>query len=114
MELRLGKRQVVLATFPGHTGGDVIALVPDANVVFTGDLGWSKTLPNLVDATVNDWIPTLDAMLKQHPNAKYVPGHGDVAEAADIKDFRTYLDDLRSRVKQGIANGLTVDDAKRS
>jgi glyoxylase-like metal-dependent hydrolase (beta-lactamase superfamily II) len=113
MELQLGKRKVVLATFPGHTGGDVIAFVPDANVVFTGDLGWSKTLPNLVDATVNDWIPTLDAMLKQNPNAKYVPGHGNVAEAADIKEFREYLADLRSRVKAGIAKGLTVDDAKK-
>jgi glyoxylase-like metal-dependent hydrolase (beta-lactamase superfamily II) len=113
MELQLGKRKVVLATFPGHTGGDVIALVPDANVVFTGDLGWSKTLPNLVDATVNDWIPTLDTMLKQHPKAKYVPGHGNVAEPADIKDFRDYLADLRSRVKEGIAKGLTVDDAKK-
>jgi len=113
MELKLGKRKVVLATFPGHTGGDVIALVPDAGVVFTGDLGWSKTLPNLVDATVNDWIPTLDTMLKQNPNAKYVPGHGNVAEAADIKDFRNYLADLSSRVKKGIADGLTVDDAKK-
>jgi glyoxylase-like metal-dependent hydrolase (beta-lactamase superfamily II) len=81
--------------------------------VFTGDLGWSKTLPNLVDATVNDWIPTLDQMLKQYPTAKYVPGHGNVAQAADIKDFRDYLDDLRARVKQGIANGLTVDQAKQ-
>lgn len=113
MTLDLGKRKVILATLPGHTGGDVFAYVPDANVVFTGDLGWSKTLPNLVDATVNDWVPTLDQILKQYPTAKYVPGHGSVAEAADIKDFRDYLDDLRARVKQGIANGLTVDDAKK-
>lgn len=113
IELMLGKRKVILATFLGHTGGDVVAYVPDANVVFTGDLGWSKTLPNLVDATVNDWIPTLDTMLKKHPAAKFVPGHGNVAEAADIKDFRDYLDDLRSRVKQGIAGGLTVDQAKQ-
>jgi cyclase len=112
MRLKLGKREVILATLPGHTGGDVFAYVPDANVVFTGDLGWSKTLPNLVDATVNDWIPTLDTILKQHPAAKFVPGHGNVATAADIKDFRDYLDDLRARVKQGIADGLTVDQAK--
>src|SRR2546423_14535136 len=59
LRLNLGKREVILATLPGHTGGDVFACVPHANVVFTGDLGWSKTLPNLVDATVNDWIPTL-------------------------------------------------------
>jgi glyoxylase-like metal-dependent hydrolase (beta-lactamase superfamily II) len=113
MEIKLGKRKVILATFPGHTGGDVIAFVPDANVVFTGDLGWSKTLPNLIDATVNDWIPTLDTMLKEHPQASFVPGHGNVATAPDIKDFRDYLDDLRARVKQGIANGLTVDQAKQ-
>ena len=112
MLLKLGKREVILATLPGHTGGDVFAYVPDANVVFTGDLGWSKTLPNLVDATVNDWIPTLDQILKSYPTAKFVPGHGNVAAAADIKDFRDYLDDLRARVKQGIAGGLTVDQAK--
>src|SRR5947209_9653643 len=113
LRLNLGKREVILATLPGHTGGDVFAYVPDANVVFTGDLGWSKTLPNLVDATVHDWIPTLDQILKQYPAARYVPGHGNVAGATDIKDFRNYLDDLQARVKQGIANGLTLDEAKQ-
>jgi glyoxylase-like metal-dependent hydrolase (beta-lactamase superfamily II) len=82
-------------------------------VVFTGDLGWSKTLPNLVDATVSDWVPTLDKILGQYPAAKFVPGHGNVAEASDIEDFRDYLDDLRARVKQGIAGGLTIDQAKQ-
>ena len=113
MDVNLGKRKVILATLPGHTGGDVFAYVPDANVVFTGDLGWSKTLPNLVDATVNEWIPTLDTILNQHSTSQFVPGHGNVASAAEIKDFRNYLDDLRSRVKQAIANGLTVDQAKQ-
>jgi cyclase len=112
IHLSLGNREVLLSTLPGHTGGDVIAYVPDANVVFTGDLGWSKTLPNLVDATVVDWIPTLDKILGLYPTAKYVPGHGNVAEAADIKDFRDYLADLRARVTKGIADGLTVDQAK--
>src|SRR5438445_3721290 len=88
LRLNLGKREVILATLPGHTGGDVFAYVPHANVVFTGDLGWSKTIPNLVDATVNDWIPTLDQMLVQYSTEKFVPGHGNVAEAEDIKAFR--------------------------
>src|SRR2546423_846757 len=113
LRLKLGKREVVLATLPGHTGGDVFAYVPDAKVVFTGDLGWSKTLPNLVDATVNDWIPTLDKLLARYPTANFIPGHGSVAEAAEIKDFRDYLDDLRGRVKKGIADGLTLDQAKQ-
>jgi glyoxylase-like metal-dependent hydrolase (beta-lactamase superfamily II) len=113
MELKLGKRKVILATLPGHTGGDVFAFVPDANVLFMGDLGWSRTLPNLVDATVNDWIPTLDKILKDHPAAKYIPGHGNVATGAEMRDFRDYLEDLRARVKRGIADGLTVDQAKQ-
>jgi glyoxylase-like metal-dependent hydrolase (beta-lactamase superfamily II) len=113
VHLYLGQREIVLFTLPGHTGGDVLAYVPDANVVFTGDLGWSKTLPNLVDATVNDWITSLDKLLAQYPTAKFIPGHGEVATATEIKDFRDYLDDLRNRVKQAIADGLTVEQAKQ-
>ena len=112
VHLYLGKRQVVLFTLPGHTGGDVLAYVPDANVLFTGDMGWSKTLPNLVDATVADWITSLDTILKSYPTARFIPGHGGVATAAELRDFRDYLDDLRSRVKQAIADGLTIEQAK--
>jgi glyoxylase-like metal-dependent hydrolase (beta-lactamase superfamily II) len=112
VRLYLGKREVILFTLPGHTGGDVLAYVPDADVVFMGDMGWRKTLPNLVDATVNDWITSLDSLLGQYPNAKFVPGHGEVATAGEIREFRDYLDDLRTRVKQAIANGLTVEQAK--
>src|SRR5262249_42897159 len=112
LRLSLGHREVVLLTLPGHTGGDTIVYVPDANVVFTGDLGWSKTLPNLVDATVNEWIPTLDKLLGDYKTAKFVPGHGQVADSGDIQAFRNYLADLRTRVKQGIDSGLTVEQAK--
>lgn len=112
VHLYLGKREVVLFSLPGHTGGDVLAYVPDANVLFTGDMGWSKTLPNLVDATVSDWISSLDKILKDYPTAKFVPGHGEVATATELHDFRDYLDDLRSRVKQAIAGGLTLEQAK--
>jgi glyoxylase-like metal-dependent hydrolase (beta-lactamase superfamily II) len=113
IHLHLGKREVVLFTLPGHTGGDVLAYVPDANVLLMGDMGWRKTLPNLVDATVNNWISSLDKLLDQYPNAKFVPGHGEVATAAEIREFRDYLDDLRTRVKQAIADGLTIEQAKQ-
>ena len=112
VRLHLGQREVVLFTLPGHTGGDILAYVPDANVVFTGDMSWRKTLPNLVDATVSDWITSLDKLLKDHPTARFVPGHGEVATAEDVREFRDYLDDLRSRVKQAIADGLSIDQAK--
>lgn len=101
-ELRvyLGTREISLFTLPGHTGGDVLVYVPDAKVIFTGDMGWSRTLPNLVDATVNDWIKSLDLLLEHHAGAKFIPGHGEVATGPEMREFRDYLDDLRSRVKQ--------------
>jgi len=113
VHLHLGNRQVMLFTLPGHTGGDILAYVTDANVVFTGDMSWRKTLPNLVDATVNDWITSLDTLLREYPTAKFVPGHGEVATAEDVREFRDYLDDLRNRVKKAIADGLTLDQAKQ-
>jgi glyoxylase-like metal-dependent hydrolase (beta-lactamase superfamily II) len=108
----LGNREVKLFTLPGHTGGDVLAYVPDANVIFTGDMGWSRTLPNLVDATVIDWIKSLDLLLEQHPGAKFIPGHGEVAAAAEMREFRDYLDALRMTVSRAIDDGLTVEQAK--
>ena len=113
LHLYLGNREVIMVTLPGHTGGDTLVYVPDADVVFTGDMGWAKTLPNLVDATVNDWVPSLDKILSYHGGAKFVPGHGEVAGAAEMRDFRDYLDDLRSRVKKAIADGLTIEQAKQ-
>src|SRR5207247_4572738 len=113
VRLYLGKREVMLFTLPGHTGGDVLAYVPDANVLFMGDMGWSKTLPNLVDATVNDWITSLDKILTQYGTAKFIPGHGEVATAEEMRDFREYLDDLRTRVRQAISSSLTIDQAKQ-
>ncbi|MEK6325206.1 MAG: hypothetical protein AABN33_26495 [Acidobacteriota bacterium] len=80
--------------------------------MFTGDMGWAKTLPNLVDATVNDWVPSLDKILNNHASTKFIPGHGEVATSADMHDFRDYLDDLRNRVKKAIADGLPIEEAK--
>ncbi len=108
----VGQREVVLFTLPGHTGGDVLAFIPDANVVLTGDMAWRKTLPNLVDATVNDWIPSLDKLLNDYPTAKFVPGHGEVATAEELREFRDYLADLRSRVQTAIKEGQTLEQAK--
>jgi len=54
----------------------------------------------------------LDKLLAEYPNATFVPGHGEVATAAEMREFRDYLADLRMRVTQAIADGLTVEQAK--
>ena len=114
MDVYLGSRRVHLRYLPGHTGGDTVVFVPDANVVFGGDLVWQKHLPNLIDATTSAWIETLDRMLAAHPNATFVPGHGDVATPSDVKDFRNYLSTLRAdieKAKQEGKSGQALQDA---
>src|SRR5690348_4197281 len=81
MEVDLGSRLVRVVYFPGHTGGDSVVYIPDANILFTGDLGWNQRIPNLIDATTSAWIDTVDKMVERHPNATFVPGHGDLATA---------------------------------
>jgi glyoxylase-like metal-dependent hydrolase (beta-lactamase superfamily II) len=56
--LFLGSRRIDVRVFPGHTGGDSVVLIPDGQVVFTGDFFWRNTLPNLIDATTTTWLST--------------------------------------------------------
>ncbi len=110
VEFFLGKRLVIAHFFPGHTGGDTAVFIPDANVVFGGDLMWNHHLPNLIDATTSAWIKTLEMALQHHPSATFVPGHGDVANAADMQAFHDYLVDLRAAIGQARVAGKTGDD----
>jgi cyclase len=105
VDLYLGSRLVQVRYMPGHTGGDSVVLVPDANVVFVGDLVWQKHLPNLIDASTQPWIETLDKLLAEHPTATFVSGHGDIATVSDVSDFRGYLKALRDDVGRAQSEG---------
>ena len=109
LEVNLGSRLVRVVYLPGHTGGDSVVYIPDANVVFAGDLAWNQRIPNLIDATMSAWVETLDRMVAAHPNATFIPGHGDVATPQDLKTFRDYLATLRASVQKAQAAGQTGD-----
>ncbi len=107
LELFLGSRRILVRYFPGHTGGDSVVSVPDANVYFCGDLFWRKTLPNLIDGTTDKWAESDSKLAAGGPRAAFVSGHGGVGTAADVIEFRGYLIDLRALVAQSIKNGLS-------
>ncbi len=105
----LGARRLLIQPVLGHTGGDLIVTIPDAKVVFCGDILWRHVSPNIIDGDVADWTRTV-ATLQQAPAASdtvFVPGHGDVATVKDVADFQRYLGDLRVVVAVERANGLT-------
>ncbi len=110
VDLYLGSRLIQVRYMLGHTGGDSVVLVPDANVIFGGDLIWQHHLPNLIDASTQPWIQTLDKLLAEHPTATFVSGHGDVATPADVHDFRDYLNTLRVDVAKAQTDGKSGKD----
>ena len=109
IELHLGSKLVTVRYFPGHTGGDSVVFVPDAQVVFTGDLFWRKTLPNLIDGKTDKWSETDAQLAGDWPKAAFVSGHGDVGTADDVKDFAGYLNELRAAIAQAIKSGQSGD-----
>jgi glyoxylase-like metal-dependent hydrolase (beta-lactamase superfamily II) len=109
LDLNLGYQPFLIRYELGHTGGDSVVFIPDANVVFCGDLFWRHSLPNLIDASTEAWIATLGKLTQEHPAAAFVSGHGDVGTADDVKAFQGYLIDLRRLVSESRASGKTGD-----
>lgn len=99
LSLYLGRREVRLMSLgAGHTSGDIVAWVPDAGVMLTGDLVEYRSACYCGDAKLREWPSTLDRILDHDPVA-VVPGRGDalqgratVAEAVALtRDFVTTL-----------------------
>jgi glyoxylase-like metal-dependent hydrolase (beta-lactamase superfamily II) len=77
--LDLGDRRVEIAHLGrGHTDGDVVVVVPDADVVFAGDLIESAGPPSFgADSVPDEWPATLDAVIGlMTATTLAVPGHG--------------------------------------
>jgi cyclase len=109
VDLDLGNREVQVRSFPGHTGGDSVVLIPDATTAFAGDLFWRNSVPNMMDASTTPWINTLGILAKNEPGYTFVPGHGDVGNTQDIVSFRDYLATLLKLVTDARAQGRSGD-----
>ncbi len=101
----LGDRRVEIVHLPGHSGSDSVVAVPDARVVFTGDLFSNRCLPGLRFARTDAWIRTLDGLIRSYPDSTFVPGHGAAGHALDVRRFRDYLNGLRTSVARALAEG---------
>ena len=94
----------------GHTDNDIIVVVPDADVLFAGDLVEADAPPYFGDSYPIDWPQTVERMV-EHVRGAVVPGHGTVGDRAfavrSMTELRT-IAELASLVHQGV---LAIDDA---
>jgi glyoxylase-like metal-dependent hydrolase (beta-lactamase superfamily II) len=111
LTLWLGDRRVEVRSVKGHTGGDLVIAVPDAHVLFCGDMLWRRVAPNVIDGTVSDWIASVAdfAAAPEAAGTRFVPGHGEVADASDVRDFGAYLQMLSKETAAARAMGASAD-----
>ncbi len=109
LQVDLGGRVVSIAAREGHTPSDLTVRVDDPRVVFCGDLVWNGMFPNYVDA-----IPTrlraACADLLSDERAVYVPGHGSLADHAEIRSFLDLIDDVGQAARRSFEAGASPSE----
>jgi len=86
MTVHLGNRRVDLMQLGrAHTAGDIVAHVPDQNVMFTGDIVEYHSACYCGDGFFNEWGDTLD-QIKWFDVDAIAPGRGDALVGKDMVD----------------------------
>lgn len=114
--LLLGQRLTLLSHFGrGHTDHDLVVSVPDAGVVFAGDLVEEGADPAFEDAFPLEWPAALDGLLEltaadgaQLPVV--VPGHGRVVDPGFVRAQRDTIAAIAAAAQAGHAAGLPADE----
>ncbi|HEY0950408.1 MBL fold metallo-hydrolase [Nocardioides sp.] len=116
--LHLGERMVELIhPGRGHTAGDLVVRVPDADVMLAGDLVEESALTNGVpgfgdDCYPLDWPLSLDVVLAlTTPASVVVPGHGAPVDRDFVEEQRDTIGVVAETIRDLAARGVPLDQA---
>jgi cyclase len=113
LELDVGGRVVELVEVgPAHTRGDVLAFVPDANTVYTGDILFIGGTPIVWAGPISNWVAACDLILDSDVDV-VVPGHGPVTDEAGVVAVRDYLTYVEREATARFSAGLDPFEAAR-
>jgi glyoxylase-like metal-dependent hydrolase (beta-lactamase superfamily II) len=113
IDLDVGGRTIQLIEVgPAHTAGDTIAVVPDAGVVYTGDVLFIGGTPIVWAGPLSNWIAACDLLLGMDVD-HVVPGHGPVTDKAGVTAVRDYLAFVETEATERHAAGVDAFDAAR-
>jgi glyoxylase-like metal-dependent hydrolase (beta-lactamase superfamily II) len=109
--VEVGGRRVELRHLGlGHTDHDIVAVVPDAAVLFAGDLVENGAVPFYGDGYPLDWPETAQRVAELVLDV-IVPGHGDHADRRFAEDQATSIGGLAELARQVHRGELSIDDA---
>jgi glyoxylase-like metal-dependent hydrolase (beta-lactamase superfamily II) len=107
--LDLGGRQVVLRQVgPAHSDNDMVVEVPDAGVLFAGDLLENGAPPTYASAFPLEWPQAVEYLLSWRPPI-VVPGHGDPADYWWARNQTRDLAEV-ARLCAEVARGFVTED----
>lgn len=111
-EIWLGKRKIMLEIAEGHTPGtDLMVYIPDADVLFTGDILFYQRFPYMADGDLQQWRETLTQLISRHPETRIVPGHGSITDKSGLESLKQYLDYLYQLAVTWKEKSLTPEQA---
>ena len=104
----------VLHVDPAHTDGDSIIHFRNANVLHMGDTFFKGMYP-FIDVSsggsIDGVIAAADTALTLcNEKTKIIPGHGELADADDLRAYRDVLQAVRDRVRSLVDAGKTRDE----
>lgn len=105
-----GRRIDLLNLGPAHTAADSVVHVPDAGVLFGGDLLFIGCTPIVWAGPIANWIAACDAMIALDAPT-VVPGHGPVSDPDGIRAVRGYLAHVSEQAEAAYRRGLSWSDA---
>ncbi|WBB67464.1 MBL fold metallo-hydrolase [Micromonospora sp. WMMD812] len=110
--LDVGGRPVLLR-HPGlgHTDGDLVVHVPDADVLVAGDLVEQGAPPAFEDSYPLRWPDAVADLLRlTTPATVVVPGHGTPVDAEFVRAQHRQLVDLAALIRAGHRDGTPPED----
>lgn len=111
--------EIELAHFPAsHTTGDIVAYFKSSNVLHTGDLFFNGMFP-FVDfehgGSIKGMIKSVEMLLVKYPDdVTIIPGHGDIANKAELRTFLSMLKETTSVVEAAKAKGLSLAEIQKA
>ncbi|NIN72429.1 MAG: MBL fold metallo-hydrolase [Gemmatimonadetes bacterium] len=106
----LGGRTVAVVPRSGHTPSDVTIELTEGSTAWCGDLVWNGMFPNYVDATPTILSEAVRA-IRSGAWSTYVPGHGPLADGADMEKYVAVLDDIEDAARRAFEDGASAEEA---
>lgn len=97
---------------PGHTGGDVVTIFTEENIIHVADLMFNGVYPYIgIDngGSINSMIETSEKVAElMDDETVVVPGHGPISNKAQFLEWYAMLTKVRDNIAKAVAEGKTM------